>query len=128
MVARPAPIPPVPASEQLLAARDHFQQHLPAIEGAVEEMLAESGITHAQLYRANRSMDMDISSALILGDMSYLGNEITWVEGLMRNHEVPAELLDRYLIAYKEALNRHLNGRGEPILDWLGQLVVRISN
>jgi hypothetical protein len=61
-------------------------------------------------------------AALSLGDINLLGDEIAWVEGLLINYQIPADLLHRYLNTYYQVANTYLDERGEPILGWLAQL------
>ena len=123
MVARPPLVPVEARSDALTDALHHYRRRLPAIDATVEELLDNSGITYAQLSHANMNMGLDIKAALTLGDLSYLGDEMAWVEGLLRNHDFPVELLDKYLVSYYEALQKQLDARGQPILDWLEQML-----
>ncbi|MFN2202969.1 MAG: MerR family transcriptional regulator [Caldilineaceae bacterium] len=123
MIARPSPVPVEQPPESFKRALDHYRQRITAIEGTVEDELADNGITGAQLRQANRSLHDDISAALLLGSMQYLNNEVEWINGLLRNHNVPVEYLDRYFHAYQEALKIHLDDRGAPISEWMEQTV-----
>lgn len=120
-------LPPLPSAgstpETYQRALAHYTEQLPEIEAHAWRTLNANGIAHAHLSRANQSVALDISAALALGDMAYLGNEIEWVEGLLHSHRLSRELLHHYLTAYHQALQAHLDERGEPILTWLAQLL-----
>jgi hypothetical protein len=123
MTHRP-PLPSVGATpETHQQALAHYTEQLPEIEAHAWRTLSANGLAHTHLSQANRSMALDVSAALALGDMAYLGNEIEWVEGLLLNHQLPAEPLHHYVTAYYQALQAHLDERGEPILTWLAQLL-----
>jgi hypothetical protein len=55
--------------------------------------------------------------------MNYLGADIEWVTGLLRNHQLPSEALFEYLDIYYLAVVEQLDDSGQPITDWLGKLV-----
>jgi hypothetical protein len=80
-------------------------------------------ITHAHLSQANKSLARNIEAALTLGDMDFLSGELAWIEGLLANHQVPADLLGHFLNTYHQAVSTHLDQRGEPIVAWLTQLM-----
>jgi hypothetical protein len=75
---------------------------------------------------ANLSFGRALLAALTLGRMDYLNADIDWVEGLLVNHhQIPADALDGYLVAYYEASHRHLDERGFVVLEWLSRLLGR---
>jgi hypothetical protein len=123
LASRSSPPSALPASEAYRQALVHFREQWPAIEAYTWQALDQNGISDAYLTQANQSMALNISAALALGDMAYLGREIEWVEGLLFNRQLPPELLGHYLRAYHQALLAHLDERGEPIMTWLGELL-----
>ena len=72
---------------------------------------------------ANRELGLNIGAALDLGNMAFLGTDIEWIDGLVKNYRMPAESLDAYLQAYYRAARDQLDERGEPIVAWLGSLI-----
>jgi methanogenic corrinoid protein MtbC1 len=121
-VAQPLPTPePVPEAYQ--QAREHFQERQSLIEAHVLQALNSTGYAHNRLALANRELGTNISAALALGDMDYLGTDIEWVTGLLRNHRLPNEALFEYLRVYYQTAVEQLDDRGQPITDWLGKLV-----
>jgi DNA-binding transcriptional MerR regulator/methylmalonyl-CoA mutase cobalamin-binding subunit len=123
IVATPHLTPPVEAiPEPDLEALSHYRELLPLIEAHVSEAMQQAGISYQHLSTANEHIARDIMAALSLGDISLLGDEIAWVEGLLINYQIPADLLHRYLNTYYQVANTYLDERGEPILGWLAQL------
>jgi hypothetical protein len=65
----------------------------------------------------------NIIAALSLGDMNYLGTDLDWITGLIENRTLPADSLNTYLDLYRQVVDRHLNDRGAPIVDWLERVI-----
>lgn len=124
LMSSPAPLVPVEAAlETFRHTLAHFREHLPRIEAHVRQAMEPLEITPAHLSRANESLARDIEAALTLGDMEFLRDEVAWIEGLLANHQISAELLGHYLNAYHQAIRTHLDERGQPIVTWLAQLI-----
>ncbi|MBG7609266.1 MAG: cobalamin-dependent protein [Anaerolineae bacterium] len=68
---------------------------------------------------ANNYLAQDLLAALCLGDISLLGSNIEWVQNLLANFNIPGKFLSHYLLAYRNAAERHLEEPGQPIVDWL---------
>jgi hypothetical protein len=75
------------------------------------------------LKTANRELAVNLSAALRLGDLDYLGTDIEWLGGLLANRDAPKSVITRYLRAYYQGAQSELDGRGEPILDWFARLL-----
>ncbi|GIK41724.1 MAG: hypothetical protein BroJett011_55570 [Chloroflexota bacterium] len=103
-------------------ALDHYREHQALIEAHVWQLLKDEPIPHSRLANANMKFARNIIAALLLGNIDFMGTNITWIEGLLINHQMPTEQLQRYLIAYRQAAQTHLDERGKVILDWLAQL------
>jgi methanogenic corrinoid protein MtbC1 len=114
---------PAPTSEAIpdhyRRARDHFQER----QGLVEAHVIQALHDHNRLALANRELGWNIDAALGLGDMDFLGSDVEWVTGLLRNYHLPAGALPGYLHAYHQAASEHLDERGRPITGWLGDLL-----
>jgi hypothetical protein len=72
-------------------------------------------------------MAQNILAALTLGDINFIGNDLTWIEGLLLNYRLPTAALYHYLNLYTQAAKRHLDERGQLIIDWLDRLVDRAA-
>ena len=72
---------------------------------------------------ANDHLGRDIIAALTLGDISFIGANIQWLEGLLTYRDMSEDLVLEYLTAYKEAAERLLPDLGRPIVDWLADYI-----
>jgi DNA-binding transcriptional MerR regulator len=120
-----APMPMVdlpPNPDEFTETIRHFKEKQPAIEiqtlNSLREKLGEN-IYLQDIENANHYLAQDILAALTLGDLSFLGSNIEWVDGLITNHHIPGELLSQYLSGYLDAAKSNLNESGLPIIDWL---------
>lgn len=121
-VARPMPVP-VPIPESYQQAREHFQERQGLIEANVLRALNSTRYEHNHLTLASREVGTNIDAALALGDMGYLGADMQWATGLLKNRQLSAEALSQYLQAYHASASDQMDERGEPIIEWLGQLL-----
>ena len=102
------------------AALAEFQTKSRSIELAVSERLF--GFMPANsLDIANFNFTRDIQAALILGDLSFVAEEIDWIRGLIANRGLPVETLSGYHSAYYQAAADILDESGQVIIDWLEQ-------
>jgi DNA-binding transcriptional MerR regulator len=82
---------------------------------ARQHFIERVGLIEAQLDEAWHGM----------GIMNYLGADIDWLVGLLKNHGIPGEALHNYLATYYEAASQQLGEQGRPIVAWLGRLSSR---
>jgi methanogenic corrinoid protein MtbC1 len=124
LMTAPRPVPTPQAIPELYRrARDHFQERQGLIEAQVIQALHSEAYDHNHLALAHRELGWNIDAALGLGDMDFLGSDVEWVTGLLRNHHLPAGALLGYLRAYHQAASEQLDERGRPITAWLGNLL-----
>jgi DNA-binding transcriptional MerR regulator len=100
-----------------------FQTQLASIQLGIWQELNISGIPYAHLTIANLNLAQNITAALTLGDISFLGTDIEWVTQLLRNLDIPQESLDRYISAYSKAIASQLGEEGRLISDYLVTLL-----
>ncbi len=106
------------------AARDHFHQHQSEIEADIWAKLGSQSVPARQLDIANRFMGKNIRSALLLGNLDYIGPDLVWIEQLLVNYyEMPAVVVNGYLHAYYEAARKRLGDDGKIVIDWLENLL-----
>jgi len=88
---------PVPAAETIpeayRQALDRFQERQALIEAHLVQELNTAGFARNHLTVANRELSLNIGAALALGDIHFLGTDIEWVRGLLKNYRVPDEAL-----------------------------------
>lgn len=119
----PRPVPKAePVPESCAEALAHYREQQALIEADVWAALKSSQIDPAHLANANTQMAGNVVAALSLGSMAYLGNTITWLEGLLGNYQIPTGQLYDYLDAYYQAARAHLDKRGAPVINWLAGL------
>jgi DNA-binding transcriptional MerR regulator len=123
LMAAPRPAPAAePVSEVYRQARDRFEERRALTEAQVLQQLSGTGLAPSYLALANHEFGLNIGAALALGDINFLGTDITWIHGLLENHQVPAAALYDYLGAYREAAADQL-GEESPVTGWLGELL-----
>ena len=109
-------------SETYAKATAVYRQKRAAIEAETWQGMAPSNIPYEHISMANTHLSDDIMAALHLGDMAYLGTQIDWTKQLIDNYEMPSNWLKFYLDAYHQAADKHLNGNGRPIVNWLNDV------
>ncbi len=116
-----------PASREIRAAHEYYQQRKAGIEAGVWQRLGQMGFDAQHMTTANLHLSQDIEAALALGDMDYLGPEIEWINTYLTHQNMPPQALQVYLVAYRDAVEAELNGAGKPILKWLKDLTATLA-
>lgn len=111
-------------SDEFTQAAAHYKEYQPVIAAYMWEEFQRNGMQDYHLEIANELLGQDIQAGLHLGDMSFLEHEIDWLAGLLENHDIPHELLPKYLSLYKQAVQTNLDQRGQLIVDWLDSIIV----
>ncbi len=121
LLATPRPGPQVePLTEEYQHAYSYFSERSSLIEAEVWQTLSETGMSHRDLSQANGYMTRNIQSALILGNIEYIGTDLNWVEGLMVNYGIPVEQLRQFVEIYYQAAQTHLTAEpGQIVIHWL---------
>ncbi len=119
---QPTPTPP-PIPESLQAALAVFQAKQAVIEAAVWQKMRVDSDFYRHIANANLFLAQDILAALQLGNLSWLGTQIKWIETLLQNYEMPVSLLKAYLTTYHQVARETLGEDGRPIIEWLAQMV-----
>lgn len=103
-------------------ALSEFRLQQALLERDVWQTLDGKGISYEHVLNANYHMARDISAALNLGDMDFLGPEIAWVEKLLINYKFPASVLSQFLSAYAAAAGKFIRQENSPLLSWLDKV------
>ncbi len=117
-----APIDKV--SERYVQSHQKFINNQSQMEAHLWGIIQRNGMHESHLEIANEYLGRDISAALNFGDMSLLSEEITWIQSLLENYNVPKERLFEYLAHYRKAVETYMEEDGKPILQWLDEVVV----
>ena len=111
--------PPVNVTEKYREAHRFFTAVRAYIESDAIESARSYKIDLNGLNTGIQYLGDNIAAALQLGDMEYVTNEMDWVKNLIQAYERPAQELTDFMKIYSRAVNKHIDGQGEPIKEWL---------
>jgi hypothetical protein len=115
----PPPAAPVLPSADLGVSLDHFRDRALAIEMEIIPQVGPTVDSEDHLRIAISEMRRHIIASLKLCDASYTDFCLDWIEALMVNRGLSADELHRFIESYRNAALKHLDSRGQPILQWL---------
>jgi hypothetical protein len=107
------------ASKEYLSALLGFISQRTNIEGTVKELVQPLSISPEQLNTGIQFLGDNIAAALQLGDMELVTDEMEWLKTLLQSHQRPPQELTDFMENYAHAVDKHINGQGEPIKAWL---------
>jgi MerR family transcriptional regulator, light-induced transcriptional regulator len=107
------------ASQEQLAALQAFTSKRTHIESTIKELVQPLSISPEGLNTGIQFLGDNIAAALQLGDMEHVTNEMEWLKVLFQSHKRPPQELAYFMEIYSQAVDKHINGQGEPIKDWL---------
>lgn len=110
-----------PTARQFTAALEQFHDRQPRIESAVWDALHPDEFSQVVLAYWNLVLARNVAGALALGNPAFLDADPSWQIDMLLNHNLPESALRRYLHAYYQAAQLHLDNRGRPLLDWLAR-------
>jgi methanogenic corrinoid protein MtbC1 len=120
--------PPVPVAEAagaLETTLTYFRERAGLIDAEVWQSLRAPvvGLGYGEAYgmaEAHRRLTDNILSALRLGDLTLIGSNLRWIEGMMVHHDLSPRALCDFLAIYHAAAVRHLDKpAGQPVISWL---------
>ncbi|MFZ5818916.1 MAG: MerR family transcriptional regulator [Chloroflexota bacterium] len=118
---------PRPISQEYAAARQFFTSKRAEIELTLRGLVQPISISPESLTSGITHLGNNIAAALQLGDMDYVSGEIEWLKTLVKAHERPTQELADFIASYASAVEKHINGSGRPICDWLSSEVDRLQ-
>lgn len=122
------PVPtPTPIDREYRQALANYRDRQGLIETEVWQALKQTELPPICVTGTNSDLARSIVAALTLGDLDFLSPDIAWGKELIRQYDLPTDIPQRYLQAYHQAAQKHLDERGQPILTWLGQWVEQKS-
>lgn len=107
------------ASQEYVAAHQFFTSKRADIEMTLKTLVNPLGISSESFHTSIHFLGDNITAALQLGDMNHVSDEMVWVKFLLHAYERPDEELINFMDAYAKAVNKHINGSGKPIYEWL---------
>lgn len=107
------------SSQELLAAHLAFTSKRTQIESTIKELVQPLSISPEGLNTGLQFLGDNIAAALQLGDMNHVTDEMEWLKVLLQSHQRPAQELADFMNQYSHAVDKNINGQGEPIKTWL---------
>ena len=121
------PAPPPPAEEPSALYRTsytYFRENAGLIETQLWQDYRPQQANMVDVADVGVYLTRNILSALKLGDLHYIDDNLHWIEGMLSNHNIPSQALVEFLQAYHRAAAQHLRGpAGRLVLDWLARAV-----
>ena len=106
-------------SQEYLAALHAFSSRRLPIENTIREKIQPLAISPEDLDTGIHFLGDNIIAALQLGDMTHLTEEMDWLKVLLEAHKRPEQELRSFMEIYSNAVDKHINGQGDPIKTWL---------
>lgn len=106
-------------SQEYLAALHAFSSRRLPIENTIREKIQPLAISPEDLDTGIHFLGDNIIAALQLGDMTHLTEEMDWLKILLEAHKRPEQELRSFMEIYSNAVDKHINGQGDPIKTWL---------
>lgn len=107
------------ATQEYLSAMVGFNSKRAHIESTLKMQIQPLAISPEELDTSIQYLGDNISAALQLGNMEHLSEEMEWLKILLQSYERPKEELANFMEGYSQAVDKHINGQGEPIKKWL---------
>jgi hypothetical protein len=107
------------ASQEYLAAHQAFTSNREHIESTIKKSVKSLSIRPEDLNTGIQFLGDNIAAALQLGDMEYVTDEVEWLKVLLQSHRRPPQELADFMKNYSHAVDKHINGQGQPIKAWL---------
>ena len=107
------------ASQEYTAAHQFFLSKRADIEMTLRTLIAPLGVSSEDYQTGIHFLGDNIVAALALGNMNYISDEMDWIKHLFHAYNQPEEELTKFMDAYAKAIDKHINGSGRPIYDWL---------
>lgn len=115
------------ASQVHTAAHQAYVSKRTNIEATLKEMLEPLAISPDDINTGIRFLGEHITAALQLGDMAHVSAEIDWLRMLLQSHSTHPEQLVLFMQTYARAVDKHINGQGKPIFEWLDAEIGRLK-
>jgi methanogenic corrinoid protein MtbC1 len=106
-------------SQEYVAAHQFFLSKRADIEMTLRTLIKPLNISSEDYQTGIHHLGDNIVAALALGDMNYVSDEMEWVKYLLHAYAQPEQGLVDFIDAYAKAIDKHINGSGRPIYEWL---------
>jgi len=108
-----------PINEQDKRLSNSFIHNQPMIDMYTLTETNKIGIPIEFSSLAIHQLGNNLVSALSLGELDALKLEMTWIEGLVREHNQNFESLDSFFSAYAKSIDSAMGKEGQPISAWI---------
>jgi MerR family transcriptional regulator, light-induced transcriptional regulator len=98
------------------------------IDMTVKELFETLSISPEDMNIGIHFLSENITAALQLGDMSYVSAEVDWLRSLLQSYDTPPQQLIHFMEVYSQAIDRNINGQGQPIFEWLASEVEKLKD
>ena len=109
-----------PTAYRILA--QEFKEKRGLIESKVIETLKAKGAPVDYVPAANLHLGNQLTSALELGDVNFLANDMLWLKGYLEKQNTPSDQLGPYLNTYAESILKSMNDHSVIITNWVKSL------
>lgn len=110
---------PIKAAREYHEALEAFKSKRTHIESALKASLPAVVANSEGFHTGVQFMGDNIIAALQLGNMEYITLEVEWIKTMLQLHKRPPEELAYFMKTYSDAVDKHINGQGSPIKNWL---------
>jgi len=117
----------IAASAAYTAAHHAFQSKLAQIELTLKEHINAASLSPDNIRTGIDFLGQNITAALQLGNMSYVSTEVDWLKTMLQAHKSPPQQLIHFMETYSNAVDKNINGQGQPIFEWLASEVQKLK-
>jgi len=110
---------PIHPDEKYRETLRAYREKRGVIDASLDVRWNDSSSNSNWIQITNLNLAEGILAALELGDIKILSADIHWVEDLINYRGLSRELIYDYLAAYKEMVDRLLQGNGSIISSWI---------
>jgi methanogenic corrinoid protein MtbC1 len=114
---KPSPFKAV--STEYVAAHQAFVSNRTHIESTLKELVQPFSIRPEDLNTGIQFLGDNIAAALQFGDMEQVTDEMEWLKTFLQFQQRPPQELAYFMETYSQAVDKLINGQGEPIKVWL---------
>ena len=115
-------------SQMYAASYQAFVSKRLQIDMTIRELFETLSISPEDMNIGIHFLGENITAALQLGDMSYVSAEVDWLRSLLQSYDTPPQQLIHFMEVYSQAVNKNINGQGQPIFEWLDTEVAKLKD
>jgi len=109
----------VPVDAETKELSTSFVRNQPMIDMYALTETSKIGIPIEFATVAIHQLGLNLISALSLGNLDAVETEMSWIEGLIREHNKSVESLDSFYATYARSIDSAMGKKGHPLSDWI---------